>query len=126
MGDMDIQEVTVSIVQEYINSKAHILAAKTIKEHINLMAAAFDGAVEDDLISRNPFRSKRINMIGKQSVTVEAYTEDEYRNFEKLVLPCLEESTKLFAAITLYTGMRRGEICALRWEDITPATKSQH
>ena len=34
------------------------------------------------------------------------------------VLPRLDESAQLFAGITLYTGMRRGEICALRWEDI--------
>lgn len=118
MGEMDIQEVTADTVQEYINGKAQRLAAKTIKEHINFMASIFDGAIEDDLISKNPFRSKRLKIIGKESVTVEAYTEDEYKDFVTEVLPRLDESAQLFAGITLYTGMRRGEICALRWEDI--------
>ncbi len=116
--DMDIREVTVNTVQQYINAKAPILSAKTIKEHINLLASAFDGAIEDDLISKNPFRSKRLRIIGKESTVVEAYTEDEYRDFEKVVLPRLEKNAQLFAAITLFTGMRRGEICALLWSDI--------
>ena len=34
------------------------------------------------------------------------------------ILPILPTSAKRFAAITLYTGMRRGKICALRWEDV--------
>lgn len=49
---------------------------------------------------------------------MQAYTEDEYRAFERKVLPRLDEDAQLFAALTLYTGMRRGEICALQWEDI--------
>ncbi len=118
MGDMDIRAITVDTVQEYINSKAETLSGKSIKEHIRLMSAVFDGAVEDELIAKNPFKSKRLKIIGKESKTVEAYTEDEYRDFERKILPRLEGSTQLFAAITLYTGMRRGEICALRWEDI--------
>ena len=118
MGSMHVQEITVDVVQEYVNSKSSQLTAKTIKEHINLMAAAFDGAVEDGLITKNPFRSKRLKIIGKESFLVQAYTEDEYRAFERKVLPNLDESAQLFAALTLYTGMRRGEICALQWEDI--------
>ena len=114
LGDMDIQEITADGVQEYINGKADKLSEKTIKEHIRLMSAIFDGAVEDELISKNPFKSKRLKIIGRESKAVEAYTEDEYRNFEREVLPRLEGSTQLFAAITIYTGMRRGEICALR------------
>lgn len=126
MGDKTLQEITVDTVQEYINSKSEKLAAKTIKEHINLMAAIFDGAVEDDIIPKNPFRSKRLQIIGKESNTVKAYTEDEYRDFEKEVLPYLEENAQLFAAITIYTGMRKGEICALRWEDIDLEAKRIH
>ncbi len=118
MGHMDIQKVTVDVVQAYINSKAASLTAKTIKEHINLMAMVFDCAVEDDLIIKNPFRSKRLKIVGKKSKTVEAYTEDEYKAFETEVMPKLEANALLFSAVTLYTGMRRGEICALRWEDI--------
>lgn len=118
MGGKHIDEITVATVQNYINTKAERLAAKTVKEHINFMATVFDGPTEDGIIPRNPFRSKRLRIKGKKSTAVNAYSEDEYRAFETVVLPSLDESAQLFAAITLYTGMRRGEICALRWEDI--------
>ena len=57
---------------------------------------------------------------------IKAYTEDEFLDFEKEVLPLLEKNARLFAAITLYTGMRRGEICALRCEDIDFKSRKIH
>ena len=51
-----------------------------------------------------------MKIIGQESAVVEAFTEDEYHLFEQEILPILPTSAKLFAAITLYTGMRRGEI----------------
>ncbi|MBE5787534.1 MAG: site-specific integrase [Clostridiales bacterium] len=89
-----------------------------MKEHITLAAEIMDGALEDGWIAKNPFRSSRLKIIGQESTVVEAFTVDEYHLFEQEILPILPTSAKLFAAITLYTGMRRGEICALRWEDI--------
>lgn len=115
-GDMDITEVTIDVVQRYINLKADILSVKTIREHMNLMGEIFNAATEDQLIPYNPFKSTRLKLFGKKSQKVKAYTEDEFGQFVADLLPLLKGSDKLYAAITLYTGMRRGEICALRWE----------
>lgn len=126
LGNMDLKSITVDTVQTYINNKAGKCARKSIKEHITLAAEIMDGALEDGWITKNPFRSSRLKIIGQESSIVEAFTEDEYHTFEQKILPTLPRSAKLFAAITLYTGMRRGEICALRWEDIDFAHKRIH
>ncbi|MBE5769743.1 MAG: hypothetical protein E7336_00050 [Clostridiales bacterium] len=123
---MDLKDITVDTVQTYINGKAPACARKTLKEHITLAAEIMDGALEDGWIAKNPFRSSRLKIIGQESAVVEAFTEDEYHLFEREILPILPTSAKLFAAITLYTGMRRGEICALRWEDIDFSRKRIH
>ena len=115
-GGMDLSEVTIDSVQEYINQKAKTLSVKTIREHMNLMGEIFNAATEDHLIPCNPFKSSRLKIFGKKSQKVKAYTEDEFGQFTADLLPLLSGSDKLYAAITLYTGMRRGEICALRWE----------
>ena len=115
-GSMDLSEVTIDKVQEYINQKSKDLSAKTIREHMNLMGEVFNAAAEDHLIPCNPFKSSRLKIFGKKSQKVKAYTEDVYGQFTADLLPLLTGSDKLYAAITLYTGMRRGEICALRWE----------
>lgn len=115
-GEMDMSDVTIDTVQQYINQKAKTLSVKTIREHLNLMGAIFNAASEDRIIPLNPFRSSRLKVYGKKSKKVKAYTEEEYSHFTADLLPHLHGSEKLYAAITLYTGMRRGEICALRWE----------
>ncbi|MBQ4074696.1 MAG: site-specific integrase [Clostridia bacterium] len=118
MGHKDICEITVDVIQSYINDKATVYTQKTIKEHITLMAEIFDGAIEDGLIAKNPFRSKRLRILGKESQETKAYTEEEFKQLEADLLPDLTGSAQLYAALCLYTGMRRGEICALRWEDV--------
>lgn len=115
-GSMDIKDISIDTVQEYINLKAETLSVKTIREHLNLMGEVFSAAAEDRLIPLNPFKSTRLKLFGKKSQKVKAYTENEFSFFTADLLPLLHGSDKLYAAITLYTGMRRGEICALRWE----------
>lgn len=65
---------------------------------------------------REPLKGKIIlPRIDKQKI--EILTNKEYSQLEQILL--LDNSTTALGAIlSLYTGMRIGEICALRWEDI--------
>ena len=116
-GSMTLNQITVDDIQRYINEKAGSLASKTIKEHLNVLRPIFEAAIEDGLIVKNPCSSSRIKIIGKKSEKVYAYTEEEYKQLESL-LPVLDGNAQLFLALSLYTGMRRGEQFALRWENI--------
>lgn len=116
-GDLHIHEVDANAIQKYINSKRDLLSVKTIREHINLLSMIFDAAVEDGYTDKNPCQSKRLTIVGKSSAKVTAYTEHEYKQLES-ALPLLDGTPKLLLALSLYTGMRQGELFALRWEDI--------
>ena len=115
-GDMKLTDVSIDTVQNYINQKSKVLSVKSIREHLNLMGEIFAAAVEDELIPTNPFKSRRLKLVGIKSQNISGYTEDEFSRCVTNLLPLLKGSDLLYAAITLYTGMRRGEICALRWE----------
>ena len=117
-GDMRLDEITPDKVQDYINTKANTLSEKSIKEHMTFLGEMFDFAKEDKLVQDNPFRSKRLKIFGKKSKAVTAYTRAEYKELTQTLLPALDGPTKLYAAISLYTGARQGEICALQWQDV--------
>ena len=122
-GDMLIDQITPDHIQQYINSKAQTYTQKTIKEHLNLIRPIFDSAVEDGLIVKNPCVSKRIKIIGKKSKKVLSYTEEEFKQLERL-LTLLSGPSKLFLALSIYTGMRQGELFGLQWENIDLGTNT--
>lgn len=116
-GEMDVSSITPNIIQKYINSKSSTLTAKTITEHLTFIRPIFDAALEDGLIKFNPCNSHRIKVVGKKSKKVTSYTEEEFKLLEDQ-LGGLTGVSKLFLALSLYTGMRQGEMFALQWTDI--------
>lgn len=80
---------------------------------------AFQMAVDDDLIRRNPFDFQLVTVIVNDSVTREAVTHDEKRKFLEFV-----KNDKHFSKyyegiyILFYTGMRISEFVGLTIKDI--------
>ena len=112
-----LHEIDTLMIQQYINSKSATLSVKTIKEHLQLLNMIFQAAVEDGQMLKNPCASKRLQVVGKSSVKVDAYTEAEYKQLESMI-PVMPDTAKLLLAMSLYTGMRQGEMFALRWENV--------
>lgn len=124
-GKMPVNQISSDDIQRYINEKAASYTQKTIKEHINLIRPIFDSAVEDGIIAKNPCHSTRLKIIGNKSRKVLAYTEEEFKQFESLLVK-LTDTCQLFLALSLYTGMRQGELFGLRWENIDLGEKLIH
>ena len=118
LGTLHVHEITAEVIQNYIIKKAGVLAAATIKKHLELLVQIFDCAVDEELIVKNPFKNRRLKVFGKDSVPTVAYTEEEFKRIETCLLPYLRGSDLLYAGFTIYAGMRQGEICALTWDDI--------
>lgn len=116
-GEMQISDITPNVLQKYINLKSKNYASKTINEHLLLLRPILDAAVEDELIRFNPCNSHRIKLVGQKSKKVTAYTEEEFKQLEDQ-LSNLTGVSKLFLALSLYTGMRQGEMFALQWTDV--------
>ncbi len=91
------------------------LADKTISEHHRLISVILQTAVQWQVIPANPCdRVKPPKVERKEAVSL-----DEKQAAE--LIACLQsEPLKYRTAVmlTLYTGMRRGEICGLNWSDI--------
>lgn len=116
-GDMGIADITTKDVQDFLNERHH-MSAKSQREYLVLMRQIFESAIEDGLITSNPASSKRLIIRSskptkqRDALTLED-TTDIVRSMKRL-----ECEDRRLLALLLYTGLRRGEMLGLRWEDI--------
>lgn len=125
-GDRNMFEIRPFDIQTYFDSKAD-LSLKTQREHYNVLCALFDYAMDDErvMLPRNPARSKHVTLShsNKPTKVREALTSDVIQEIISKIGDLPDDQRRLMA-LFLFTGMRRGEVLGLRWEDIDLEKKS--
>lgn len=113
LGMYSLIELSPAMIQDFIQGlEASGLAGSTVRGIYRLLASAMSFALEEGVIRKNPCRKIRVRR--SESSEQRALSRAEQ---EKLRLAA-EDSRDLPALLSLYTGMRLGEVCALRWTDI--------
>ena len=115
IGHKHLDEVTHDDVQRIFDSMADKGRSTVHNVHI-IMNQILSNAVEDGLLARNIAHSDRY-VKSKKVITRQALARDDAQDILANLYK-LEERDKLFIALALHTGLRRGEIYALRWEHI--------
>lgn len=112
--DKDIEEIKPSDVRSWLSDITDV-GSKSKKNYLNCLNGVFTLALEDEVIDKNPVI--HIKKLIYTAPRIEPFTNTE-------VLKILEEAKKypfkfmLFIAIGFFTGMRTGEIIALKNQDI--------
>ena len=88
------------------------LAQSTVKGIFRLLRSALQGGVESGLLLRNP--CDRVHQHTVRRVRQRVLTASE----QQLVLTKAQLTENLPVLLALHTGMRLGEICALKWSDV--------
>jgi integrase len=115
LGHIPIQKLTVQNVEAFYASKEG-LSAKTIRNIHAVLHEALSHAVYTNVIARNVCDIARKSLPRQVRYEMQPLSEEQAQQLiEKVRGNQLE--TVLTLAIT--TGMRRGELLALRWQDIT-------
>ena len=115
-GEMRIDEINTDDLQRFFVSKADMSASYT-RQMRGLLREIFEAAMEDRLRTDNPEHSKRITM-PKNAVERQPMELDEAQEVLRNVAS-LPTQPRLMLALLLYTGIRRGEMLGLRWDDIS-------
>ena len=118
LGDIRVTAITTIMIQKWFNEMADEYSRETILKIKNTLSPVMDSAVEDGIIEKNPLKSKRLEIHGKDIVHHKAIPKakmDEIRS----VLPELEPKLRHMGGLLCYTGMRFEEILGLRGEDIS-------
>lgn len=91
----------------------------TIKTVRGVLRPAFQMAVDDDALMKNPFQFELAGVVVNDAVTREAITKDQMRKFLKFVHDDVVYC-KYYEVIYIlfHTGMRISEFCGLTMKDI--------
>lgn len=115
-GNIPITEITVEVIQAMLNDRKEY-SRKTLQEVLTLLRQILNSAVADKLIDTNPAADKRIYNPSTIRNERDALSFEEWQDVVNN-LGKLKGFDRLYMAFVVFTGMRRGEVLGLRWEDI--------
>lgn len=110
IGGKLLKEITSDDIAAVMATRGH-LSRSSQKKTVMVLKQVFDAAEEAGLISRLPTR--KLKAEGKDNAPRRALTPEQ----QVLLLEAVKGlAIEPFVLIGLYTGMRREEICGLRWD----------
>lgn len=92
------------------------LSPKTVRKAHVLLKTVCEEAIEDGLLDRNPVARVRAPKVARTMPN--ALPDDQRRTLLAYLEAAADTPFNLAVTIALMTGMRQGEICALRWGDV--------
>jgi len=114
LGDIPIGEIRRADVSAILQSISEHTSGPTANRYLALLSGALSWAVNEGHLEVNPLRGIKRN---KENPGRLRWLEP--REAERLLNECQHNPRLfMFTATALYTGMRRGEIERLRWQDI--------
>lgn len=112
-GNRKIDSIKASELTLWQNNLLENLSNKSAINARIIFYGIFEDALRDEIISKNPFSIIKApqNIAKNENIP---FSKDELFR----ILDASPEKIKLFFAIGFFTGMRTGEITALKWSDI--------
>jgi integrase len=99
-----------------IENSAGVLSDRTVRHYHKLISTILQSAVDDEILPRNVAKYKNSPKLPRSEAK---YLDDEEaRTFLTAVLDESDIRVKTVLILDLFTGMRKGELCGLEWQDI--------
>lgn len=114
LGDMQVNKVKAIHLQKYYTLKLETLAPNSVNKHHRVLKKLFKTAMQLELITVNPADIVDAPKTEKKNVG-QVLSIEEVQQLVEYVHGTILEIPVMLAALC---GLRRGEICALKWEDI--------
>ncbi len=113
-GDVQLRLISKDAVQSFLTAKAKGDSSwKTVKHIRTVFGTILEAAVRDDLLISNPVRKTRMPRRTPEEERAPIAPESL-----RALLERLPEPSRSIASLLAMTGLRVGELLALRWQDI--------
>lgn len=113
IGHMKLRDILGFHIQEFYNKLGKTLSDNTILKIHSLLNRAFKDAVRNKFIRDNPCEA--VNLPKKTTPKYVILKEEEVIKLLTITNGTVDE---IFIMLAALVGLRRGEICGLKWQDI--------
>jgi len=127
LGHMKLKDIKPIHVQKFIqmlsgegvrtDGKGEKLCPATIRRYFTVLKSIMARAYRLDLIEKNPTNTAKLDIPSIEEPKIEIFSHEEVIQ----MLSCLEKEPlmfQVFIQLAIVTGCRRGELVAIRWENI--------
>ena len=111
-GDMEVSSIKVSTVKSWLYDLED-LGSKSKRIYLSVLRGIFQEALYDEVIQKNPVNNIKLPKLFTSKI--KPFNSDEVSKLMSLIK---NENYKYYLAVAFYTGMRSGEIIALKKSDI--------
>lgn len=116
-GDMfevkALSDVAPGMVEDYVSWRLQDVAVATANKNLRTLKASFNRAVRRGYLETNP--AADVKQVREPDRDLRVLTAEEVRS---LLCACWSVRWKALVSLAVTTGMRLGEMLALRWEDV--------
>ena len=120
IGQIPLDSLSREAIQAWVNDMADRLAPVTVKKALTVLRAALRNACKDGRLTANP--AEYVDPPAMKKAPQNPLNDKQQRallaDLDGYIAEHPEDPSRLAIKTALLTGMRQGEICALRWADV--------
>lgn len=120
--EMELAAIKPMHLQAFVNQFSGNASKSYMDKMRGMLRGLFSAALDNELIPRDPTGKLRIPQIIE--TPRQSFTEDEAQKIISFAMGYQYRRISVAVIVLLLTGIRRGELLGLKWEDVTDSTLS--
>lgn len=117
---MELPDIKPLHLQAFVNQFSRACSKSYMDKMRVMLHGLFSAALDNEYITRDPSKNLHIPHIAE--LPRESFTESETRQIASFALSYPYQRIAVAVLVLLFTGIRRGELLGLKWNDITDST----